>query len=1142
MEKSDLPLEHPLRKNLATCYKCLNQLCAEIATSMARHAPPPTTSPSSTASKDAEKDESCNLPKTDVPTFHGDLMKWTSFWAQFDAIIHSIHKLPDSRKLAYLRQAIKEPAAAKLLTTGAEEPGFYQEVVLKLNNRFHRTREIHQNYCKAINKLPDAKCTQSDLTELVDTVETTISSLKRTGQYDLDSFIASTVTMALPVKLQTLWEQHSKKEKGVPPLEALLEFISDYSLSLHPTTPSSGRTPEHQDRKPAKKQERKQDSSFHRQKSNIHVSSSSVSSYRWECRLCRPERHPLFLCPKWEAMTVTQRMSYIQANSLCQNCLAAGNQLADCKSPHKCRDCGQSHHTSIHQNAPPVPINSSISWTKQLPNSLLMTANVLITAPGGQTVKARALIDPGATLSLVSNKLTKKLKLPKSKARITFTGVQGTPCKAANHVTELVISPLLGNQPQVTLTAAVVDKVTEDLPSQELPAIKELPHLQGLELSDPEFHKPNKIDLLIGAEVYPRLLSAHDCVVIGPRVVPAATIFGWVVCGPVNSGSGSEGNHSTHFTQGQVDESRLDDLLSQFWETEEPESPAGTLSSVEEMVQEHYLAHTTYSSSSCRYKVTLPKRSDIPPLGDSRAQALQRYMSNEKSIIRKGIWRPFQDVVQGYLDLGHAELVPPSAAPPEQNFYLPMHSVSKQTSTSTKLRVVFDGSAATSSGFSLNQSLLVGPTLHSDLSNILLRFRSHIIAVSAGIKQMYREVKLTEEDKDLHRFLWRPTPQQVVQDYRMTRVTFGVSASPYLAVRTLQQTAADHGGDYPAASQHILQPFYVDDLLAGAPTVEEALELYSNLRAILAKGFFNLCKWRSSSTSVLEGIPPDLQEKLPVKEVTTNHSPSQPKALGLEWDSRLDLMFPSIHLPNDYRKTKRGIVSDVARTFDILGWISPSVLVMKALYQQLWSLKIGWDEEVPPAMAEQHSQWREQLPLLVQRQLPRCYFRLEAPCITTEIHGFSDASEKAFGAVIYIRSHHSPVVALVISKTKVASLKPTTIPRLELCGAKLLATLMTTVGDALDIPKQNRFAWSDSSIVLSWLDGRPRDYKPYVSNRVAAILQELPPTAWRHVPTRDIPVDCASRGLMPKELLSHTLWWEGFRWSQSKFLGSLPGG
>ena len=330
-----------------------------------------------------------------------------------------------------------------------------------------------------------------------------------------------------------------------------------------------------------------------------------------------------------------------------------------------------------------------------------------------------------------------------------------------------------------------------------------------------------------------------------------------------------------------------------------------------------------------RYQVALPWKQDVPPLGDTRSQALSRYITNERSIIRRNIWRPFQDVVQGYLDLGHAELITATEPMPEQTYYLPMHGVSKQSSTSTKLRVVFGGSAVSTSGISLNQCLMVGPTLHPSLETILLKFRAYPVALTADISTMYREVGLVASDRDFHRFLWRPTPQQEIRDYRMTRVTFGVSASPYLAVRTLQQTAAEHGQDQPEAAQHIRSSFYVDDLLAGANSVDAALKLYSSLREVLQKGGFNLCKWRSSSPAVLSQYPLELQEALPVKEETSSHSPSQPKALGLEWDSREDCMSPAIQKTEPHPPTKRGIFSNVSKTFDILGWISPSILVMK---------------------------------------------------------------------------------------------------------------------------------------------------------------------------------------------------------------------
>ena len=129
-----------------------------------------------------------------------------------------------------------------------------------------------------------------------------------------------------------------------------------------------------------------------------------------------------------------------------------------------------------------------------------------------------------------------------------------------------------------------------------------------------------------------------------------------------------------------------------------------------------------------------------------------------------------------YFDLGHAETIPISdmQKPPHEVFYLPMHAVYKDSSSTTKIRVVFDASAKSDSGISLKDTLHVGPTVHSTLVDVLLRFRLHRIALVADVSKMYWTIELTEPDRDLHRFVWRTNPQETLQDYRMTRVTFGV--------------------------------------------------------------------------------------------------------------------------------------------------------------------------------------------------------------------------------------------------------------------------------------------------------------------------------------------------------------------------------
>ena len=170
------------------------------------------------------------------------------------------------------------------------------------------------------------------------------------------------------------------------------------------------------------------------------------------------------------------------------------------------------------------------------------------------------------------------------------------------------------------------------------------------------------------------------------------------------------------------------------------------------------------------------------------------------------------------MELGHPESVPSidMDKPPEEVFYLPMHAVYKESSTTTKVRGVFDASAKSSTGVSLNDTLLVGPTIHPPLIDVLLRFRSHHIALTADVSKMYRAIKFIEEDRNLHHFVWRSSPNDKIQDYHMTRVTFGVAASSFAANMAVKQNALDFSHEYPMAAKTVETSFYGNDCLTGA--------------------------------------------------------------------------------------------------------------------------------------------------------------------------------------------------------------------------------------------------------------------------------------------------------------------------------------
>ena len=1069
------------------------------------------------------------------------MLTWPTFWHKFCAAVDSNGDLPQSTKLSYLRSAIKDPEASIILNPSIDGPDTYPRLVKELQQRYERTKKIHRELVEKLVHLPAAKHNSTDLRRLVDATVNCVDCLQTTGHFTLEAFISSLVYSKLPYKLQIDWDDDQPDDNKVLPYSKLLEYVNKkaFTLSDHKhsaSTPPSTSVPE---KKPVKRQDKQSPSKS--QRSHVYSVSSPTtppthSAYRWDCPICKPEKHPLYICPKWLGFSVDQRLTQVKDRKLCSNCLAMGHATAACKSSYRCRECGQSHHTTIHKDSPPaISVASTLSQSRQLPDALLMTAQVMLKGPGGQRLKARAFLDPGAGLSLVSNRVARLLGLPMEYSATSFTSVQGTKCQGSKYLTTLTLSPLHSSR-DFQCRPAVVQTVTANIPHKVLPPVEEFPHLVGLRLADPTFNIPGRVDILLGADLWLQLQGTLPPITASSSEPGAQdTVFGWAVTGTTSSQGSGPGSVPAYHLQAPMSNDELYSLAYNFWLAESPEEPDVPLSVVEREVEQHYADTTSYSTVDCRYQVTLPRKPECQPLGESRPQAVQRYFSNETSIIKRGVHQEFQAQIQGYFDAGHAEPVPPAELR-LPNFYLPMHSVVKLGSTSTKLRVVFDGSATTSSGASLNNLLQVGPTLHPTLANILVKFRTYPVALTADVAKMYREVELVPKDRDLHRFVWRPTPQDSLHDFRMTRVTFGVSASPYLAIRTLQQTARDHGADSPVASSHIHTSFYVDDLLAGADTAADSMDLFNDLRSILQRGGFNLCKWRSSDPEILQRIPHDLQETVSIKSATTLQPSAQPKALGLEWNSSTDCMCPSIHPPSSYRTTKRGIISDVSKTFDVLGWICPVILPMKILFQSLWEKDQEWDGSAPPDIIKQHEAWRQQLPCLSSKQLPRCYAHLHSQRLTQELQGFSDASQKAFGAVVYLRTtylDHPPTISLVTAKTKVAKKHSTlTIPKLELSGAVLLTKLLINVAAVLDINKQQITAWTDSSIVLNWLDGQPRDSPRFVANRVSYILEHTDPQNWSHVPTLDNPADCASRGMSPPELLQHSLWWQGPSWLQ----------
>lgn len=362
---------------------------------------------------------------------------------------------------------------------------------------------------------------------------------------------------------------------------------------------------------------------------------------------------------------------------------------------------------------------------------------------------------------------------------------------------------------------------------------------------------------------------------------------------------------------------------------------------------------------------------------------------------------------------------------------------------------------------------------------------------------------------------------------------------------TMHQLAADEQARFPIGSAALRYDSYVDDILTGADSIPALKETVSQLQQLCKAGGFPLQKWASNAAAQHDVIPQTCesgtvkptpnQNSLPERKTWTDSTQS---TLGLQWSPSDDTFQYTISDAEAQPFTKRGIVSKAAQLFDPLGWLTPVVVRAKITIQSAWLLGLGWDEQLPPALAAEWSTFCEELHLLERVRMPRPLFRSSRQ-LQKEFHGFADASERAYGAVIYLRTRDTEeqwTTSLVTAKSKVAPLQQVSLPRLELCAAHLLARLMQHTVATLNMSGTTIHLWSDSTVALGWIKAHPSRWKTYVANRVADIQRRVPEAQWHHVTGVENPADCASRGISPSQLLGGDLWWMGptFRGNSSQ--------
>ncbi|XP_058444228.1 uncharacterized protein LOC131425933 [Malaya genurostris] len=725
-------------------------------------------------------------------------------------MVHSNTDIPLVAKLQYLLQSLVGEARKPFESVDIEADS-YAIVWDTLLKRYDNRRFLKKQLFRTLHDLPAIKKESTqELHELVDEFLRHVKALAKLNEptEHWDTPLVNMLSYKLDPATLRAWEERSSQDDDVY-FDDLVEFLYQRVRILKSVASDLLQRSQIVQAKVAGSNQIPKNN--FRSKIAVSAATTENKSPTPSCIACS-ESHYLFQCQAFANMAINQRRELVSQRKLCWNCFRTGHPARSCGSKYTCRICRDRHHTLLHDsNLSPKGSVTSALTSSQVENKnssiltntanlepttqvslpvqlrshmvLLETVAINIVDDQGKVFEVRALLDSASMSNFISEKLANRLSSRQSKVEINVSGIGQSQKRLNRTVTATVRSRI--SSFATKLQFLIIEKPTTNLPTVPVPISAW--NLPNVILADPKFYVPGKVDIILGGETYWELHTGKK-ISLGPgQPQLIETLFGWTVSGSVNKDTSSI---TTNCFLSTTDD-RLESTLQKFWEMETIiDQPIH--SSTERRCEEWYSA-TTIRNSMGRYIVRLPK-TDNPEivLGESRAIAERRFLSLERRLERdanlKTAYHLFMDE---YERLGHMKRLIEPVDDSIDHYYVPHHPVFKLSSTTTKTRVVFDASCKTTSGFSLNDRLLVGPVVQHDLLTLVLRFRTHPIAIIADIEKMYRQVQIHPEDQPLQRILWRTNATDLITTYELQTVTYGTACAPYLATKTLQRLSQD---------------------------------------------------------------------------------------------------------------------------------------------------------------------------------------------------------------------------------------------------------------------------------------------------------------------------------------------------------------
>ena len=746
------------------------------------------------------------LPKLELPKFNGDPTSWVPFRDTYKALVHDVANVTSIQKFSYLKASITDkfsPISHLAISDDGYDDAW--QSVLKFYNNDRRIADAHMQalFSKRVMQQESA----DDLTSIINIYSSNIDCIKRIipNEERFESVIAFLALYRLDEHTKELFEADC--ETQLPLWTDLKTFLEKRRKVLENINLN----------KPKKSQgviRTKQ--GFSSSHSNVAASSAFNGDSIPKCKLCKEREHYLSKCSRFIAMTPQCRQQSDKTLGNCFNCLGIHSKGMKCSSRRTCNECRKPHHTLLHfptrvdvkepQAAHPIDSDitmNSNSNTFNLFSSLdnpsckiwLSTAIVLIRSHYGQWFSARALLDSASHSNYMTKRLADQLQLKQDSVKVITKGMGGKSLSIDRSTTTLISS--FDNNFESSASFLITKDITGILPSQsETFNRSSLP--SKLPLADDQFDVPSSVDMLLGTSIFWSLIKSNRMQLENGAIL-IETVFGWIV-------SGEATNHALHNDDSDrlCHLSTLDSLKSsveQFWKTEDYRNDKRFLTEEECDVESHF-ERTYQRKPDGRFMVNLPITNKIDSLCNNYNQAFAQFIANEKRLLKhERLQTATQDFMKEYINLGHMSLIDISGESPNAlAYYLPHHAVEKPESTTTSVRVVFNGSAKTKSGLSFNDVQLVGPKVQPDLLQIQLNFRLHVVVIKADIAKMYRQVEIIPEQRKFQRILWRENPKQNIQVYELNTITYGTASASYQSTRCLKQLSIDFKESHPEAS------------------------------------------------------------------------------------------------------------------------------------------------------------------------------------------------------------------------------------------------------------------------------------------------------------------------------------------------------